>query len=291
MVNGRKWQYNIGRQQVTLMRLICPNCGAQYEVPDEVIPTNGRDVQCSNCGDTWFQHHPDHPPEESADSEPQEEQTWESPEAEPAEDTAGPESIAEPEPEAETASHEPERRQLDPSVTGVLREEAERERQARAIEQNSGLETQPDLGLDDQAGDDDERSRQARARMERLRGEPESTGAQETPDVDIDPGARSNLLPDVDEINSSLGSGAKAPEDAPASAGPDNSGHLPDQKGGFRRGFLMAIVIALILFLIYKYAPMVSERVPAMAGALSAYVEIVDQIRAALNALVSGFLK
>ncbi|OIQ31153.1 MAG: hypothetical protein BM562_08810 [Alphaproteobacteria bacterium MedPE-SWcel] len=37
------------------MRLICPNCGAQYEVPEDVIPDEGRDVQCSNCGDTWFQ--------------------------------------------------------------------------------------------------------------------------------------------------------------------------------------------------------------------------------------------
>ena len=40
------------------MRLTCPNCGAQYEVPDDVIPLAGRDVQCSNCGDTWFQPHP-----------------------------------------------------------------------------------------------------------------------------------------------------------------------------------------------------------------------------------------
>jgi predicted Zn finger-like uncharacterized protein len=37
------------------MRLICPNCGAQYEVADNVIPASGRDVQCSNCGNTWFQ--------------------------------------------------------------------------------------------------------------------------------------------------------------------------------------------------------------------------------------------
>ena len=41
------------------MRLICPNCDAQYEVPSEVIPEDGRDVQCSNCGDTWFQNHSD----------------------------------------------------------------------------------------------------------------------------------------------------------------------------------------------------------------------------------------
>ena len=46
------------------MRLTCPNCGAEYEVPDEVIPTSGRDVQCSNCGDTWYQYHPDFLPEE-----------------------------------------------------------------------------------------------------------------------------------------------------------------------------------------------------------------------------------
>ena len=38
------------------MRLICPNCGAQYEVADDVIPQDGRDVQCSNCGHTWLEN-------------------------------------------------------------------------------------------------------------------------------------------------------------------------------------------------------------------------------------------
>ncbi len=37
------------------MRLICPNCGAQYEVANDAIPAAGRDVQCSNCGHAWFQ--------------------------------------------------------------------------------------------------------------------------------------------------------------------------------------------------------------------------------------------
>jgi predicted Zn finger-like uncharacterized protein len=37
------------------MRLICPNCDAQYEVSDSAIPAGGRDVQCSNCGNTWYQ--------------------------------------------------------------------------------------------------------------------------------------------------------------------------------------------------------------------------------------------
>lgn len=37
------------------MRLVCPNCAAQYNVDDRAIPPGGRDVQCSNCGHTWFQ--------------------------------------------------------------------------------------------------------------------------------------------------------------------------------------------------------------------------------------------
>ncbi|MBM7066326.1 zinc-ribbon domain-containing protein [Actibacterium sp. 188UL27-1] len=37
------------------MRLTCPSCGAQYDVDDHVMPSDGRDVQCSSCGHTWFQ--------------------------------------------------------------------------------------------------------------------------------------------------------------------------------------------------------------------------------------------
>ncbi len=37
------------------MRLICPNCDAQYEVDDDLIPEEGRDVQCASCDATWFQ--------------------------------------------------------------------------------------------------------------------------------------------------------------------------------------------------------------------------------------------
>lgn len=40
------------------MRLICPNCDAEYEVDDAAIPSSGRDVQCSSCGHAWFQGHP-----------------------------------------------------------------------------------------------------------------------------------------------------------------------------------------------------------------------------------------
>lgn len=39
------------------MRLICPSCRAQYEVDDDAIPAEGRDVQCGSCSTTWFQEH------------------------------------------------------------------------------------------------------------------------------------------------------------------------------------------------------------------------------------------
>ncbi|PWE51753.1 hypothetical protein DEM26_01980 [Thioclava sp. NG1] len=72
------------------MRLVCPNCGAQYEVDDAVIPDGGRDVQCSNCGHGWFQPSKDML---SADSDPT--------------GPAAPPAGWDPDPDTETAS-EPE---------------------------------------------------------------------------------------------------------------------------------------------------------------------------------------
>ncbi len=37
------------------MRLTCPNCDAQYEIDDALVPPQGRDVECSACGQVWFQ--------------------------------------------------------------------------------------------------------------------------------------------------------------------------------------------------------------------------------------------
>lgn len=36
------------------MRLTCPNCGVEYEVPEGLIPTAGKHVQCSACHTRWF---------------------------------------------------------------------------------------------------------------------------------------------------------------------------------------------------------------------------------------------
>jgi predicted Zn finger-like uncharacterized protein len=36
------------------MRLTCPSCGAEYEVPDGMVPAAGRHVQCTACHARWF---------------------------------------------------------------------------------------------------------------------------------------------------------------------------------------------------------------------------------------------
>ena len=36
------------------MRLTCPNCGAEYEVPEGMVPAAGRHVQCTSCHTRWF---------------------------------------------------------------------------------------------------------------------------------------------------------------------------------------------------------------------------------------------
>jgi predicted Zn finger-like uncharacterized protein len=36
------------------MRLTCPNCGAEYDVADGMVPTAGRHVQCTVCHTRWF---------------------------------------------------------------------------------------------------------------------------------------------------------------------------------------------------------------------------------------------
>ncbi len=36
------------------MRLNCPNCGAEYEVPEGMVPAAGRHVQCTACHTRWF---------------------------------------------------------------------------------------------------------------------------------------------------------------------------------------------------------------------------------------------
>ncbi|WP_409201595.1 zinc-ribbon domain-containing protein [Leisingera sp. S132] len=178
-------------------------------------------------------------------------------------------------------AQQPQRgRRLDPEMSDILREEAAREAELRKAEAQS-LETQPELGLEGAAPADDEaarRSRQARDRMARMRGEdPRQLAAAES-------GSRKELLPDIEEINSTLRSaGSPAPA---ALADPDE---LPlRRKSGFARGFALSVIAALVLVMIYDKAPLIAEKLPQADPALSSYVDWIDQARLWLDSQVKS---
>ena len=81
------------------MRLVCPRCGAQYEIDGAAIPPAGRDVECSACDHVWRAL----PPPESFDP----------------------------------AARPQLSRPLSDSVIEILREEAARELEVRAAERRS----------------------------------------------------------------------------------------------------------------------------------------------------------
>ncbi|WP_425084315.1 zinc-ribbon domain-containing protein [Ruegeria profundi] len=222
------------------MRLTCPNCGAQYEVPDEVIPEEGRDVQCSACDQTWFQ--PKHP----EDAAP----TTDAPEA-TAEPDAKPEPTPEPDTKVEVVDETPpdsgKTGNVDPAVASILKEEAAREAELRSQE-GSSLETQPDLALEDSV-------------------EPEFQIKRPTATETAEDAGQKDELPDVETINSGMMSDEG--DDAPPAK----------QSRGFVRGFAVMLIIGVILYLIYGNAQQISEAVPQADPVLDSYVSLIDQAR------------
>lgn len=287
------------------MRLICPNCDAQYEVPSEVIPEDGRDVQCSNCGDTWFQNHSDQEGtaskkvEESATVQPTEPETEteisqvreEIREAEQEEQPKPVEPIVEQsageyeEDEPDSIVAEPVARELDPAVVAVLKQEAEHEAEQRRNEQSAGLETQPDLGLQEAEDDASRRAREARERLPVTQDDaPVGTDSAIADTL----ASRRDLLPDVEEISSSL----RSASDRQADDESDVDDYLEPQseKRSFRRGFTLMILLAVILGAVYVMAPKITQSVPLAGPAVSGYVAIVDKGRAALGDRVKAIL-
>ncbi|NBE07021.1 zinc-ribbon domain-containing protein [Paragemmobacter ruber] len=278
------------------MRLICPNCEAEYEVDDAAIPDTGRDVQCSNCGHAWFQL----PPEIELALEQEDELFGLSGAPDPLldedEDNLPPPATAA-FPEAEAP-----KRSIDENLMAILREEAEREAAARKAEA-APIETQTEMGLDAPAAAavaaaaaavtaSAERSSAAGVtpspahagglaaaarRIAQLKGlDPDAP-----PPAPPKPATRRDLLPDIEEINSSL-KGAEPPV-LPMDGGPDAG---PSTARGFRSGFAVAVVFALILLAVYVAAPRLVAMVPVTEGAVTAYVAGVDGLRLWLDGVL-----
>lgn len=154
------------------IRLICPDCGTEYQIPETAVPDGGRDVECSECGRIW------HAAPAAAAIHPMEMGVYSynfaefkglstpnsapPAEAEPAPEPA-PEPVAEHEAQSETVTTSqpasgsatpsvPLKRRLPENVLNILLEEVEHERQARQAESSRDANQEPDP-VTAQAGD------------------------------------------------------------------------------------------------------------------------------------------
>jgi predicted Zn finger-like uncharacterized protein len=280
------------------MRLVCPNCDAQYEVDDAAIPLAGRDVQCSNCGHAWFQPHPSVEAEMALEEEIFE-PLDDLPEAPPppglraatvaatapaaddeegeAADWAREAPVAPPDP----VEVPPRRRVIDEQVLAVLREEAEREAAVRRTEAPAGVEMQPDLGLPPPVPQVPASVLAARERFRDLSADPDD----EQDRFDDPPhraASRRELLPDIEEINSTLRSSSEPrieETDAELMEFPDTD----TGRQGFRSGFVLMIVISVGLWMAYTMAPRIVQQMPATEGPMKSYVATVDSLRVGLD--------
>ncbi len=180
------------------------------------------------------------------------------------------------------------RQELDDSVLAVLREEAEREAEARRAEaQRDGsrraeaegqMQVQPDLGVETPPP---AALSPTQRRLAMLKGKDPDAPPPEPPK----PAARRDLLPDVEEINSTLqpSDGGYDP-DADIDKLPD----LTKQRSGFRSGFFLMLLLLVIAAAVYLAAPKLIAQFPALEGTLTSYVASVDSLRLWLNDLVNS---
>ncbi len=226
------------------MRLICPNCDAEYEVGTEAIPMTGREVVCTACNHNWFAT--PLPPND---------------------------------PSSESPAARLRRRALDEAVVNILREEAEREAQARRAEVGAAPQTTPAP-----------QPQPAPVRQHQpAREDPaphgmtwEDATKDDLPPAFIGPGftpppqtpaTATEPLPDIAAITSSLHASARGRAEQRRSA----------RRRGFLLGFGLTAGAAAALAALYLLAPVLQDEWPALNPALGDYVAQVDAARSWLD--------
>ena len=278
------------------MHLVCPKCAARYEVPEQNIPSSGRDVQCSACGYTWFQAHPSLSNFQEPLNEPDQEINTATKEIANQEtgsqkNEGGKRAVASELSQDTTTTTEvskdgaqqgetsgPALSRLHPTVAEVLKEEARREVAVRAAE---SLETQPDLGVEeallqkepslDAEGIVDEAvsSIPPNSDLDELERFYSQAAQKET-------SSRDDLLPDIEEINSSLNSGEKKKLKTDDK---DKKAQAVVRKRMKRLGLLTGVLIVVFFFGLYQFDTDIDQAVPQIQPLLDEYIQLVDRLR------------
>ncbi len=253
------------------MRLICPNCTAEYEIPEDAIPAVGRDLQCSSCGVTWFSKPPVTDPEMSGDLS-------KVLATQPPSEAAG---TAETTVRSSVAASGADLPPLDTAIADVLRQEAAAEVRLRSQDTAGGLESQPDLGLEsaDKINTSQRHARESQERIGRMRGvgEQANSSEQPSPSPASGGGAQTSSLPDVDTLGSSL-----RVSDSPLAQENDPAPAFYHQ-AGFSAGFLSVLIIATLLTGVYVQAGAIAELVPDLTPPLDQYKVAIDAARVWLD--------
>lgn len=185
----------------------------------------------------------------------------------------------------------------DERTLEILREEREREDRVRAEARMRELEERKArmaaASGDPRAAAAAERERMAAAaataRARRLEAfevqdGPTARPAQPTPATDRGRLARRELLPDIEEINSSL----RPDTDRPVAGGARQPIQPTRRKTGFGTSFVATVLILLVPIAIYVLAEPIARAIPDSAAMLDAYVAQVDSLRIALDLWASN---
>ncbi|WP_209313626.1 zinc-ribbon domain-containing protein [Jannaschia formosa] len=304
------------------MRLTCPNCSAQYDIPADMIPAEGREVQCSNCATVWFQPGsgedadaaPEDGPRAPSDRRPMaDEATLDVLRQERAHEAR---LRAAERRRSRTLSHlrdpdeaEPalaESGEADPSRAAAAAEWARMATAASVARARVVPEaaTEPEAPRPVPTVTDDVSEAIARTlremALDRAKAKPEEDGLAEPPASpprakgEERRQARRNLLPDIEEINSSL----RPDERALAAAAVEESGSemelgepstgRVDRRSGFNLGFVAVLLLVGIAAALYLFAAPLARTVPSLESPLANYVATVDDLRVALEARVDA---
>ena len=266
------------------MRLICPKCAARYEVPEKNVPSDGREVQCSACGHTWFQTCSGRRDSQGLAKDfdtKRIEKAWDT---RPARDSASFEVDGR---VNETTANPLSR--LHPTVAEVLKEEARREVAVRKAEK---IETQPKLGaVKAPIGENSSLSGQKSSAEEIFTISAEEKDKETKAFQYRDPqrelkseNEKPTDLAGINETNNYSKSKNHKITDK------SSRGHVHGQKKIKRLGLLTGIFTVACFSLIYHFSSDISEFIPRLVIPLNAYVEFVDRYRVVSDQWITSII-